>query len=273
MYPRFDDSTRLAAKREVYETFSYILANNAPLSDLLKPNYIITNRVLADFYGIEGVSGDDFHKVMLPEGSPRGGFLGMSAIHFMGGNGEKTSPVGRGVWVMKKLLNNPPPPAPANVPQIERLAGKVLTTRERLVAHREDPQCASCHRKIDPIGFGMENFDAVGQWRTEDTYQVKDEEGKPVKGESKTWTIEANAAFHAGPSFKDFFELRDLVATRSDDFAKGFSTALLEYALGRPAGFGDEPVLDEIVSKAKNRGMGTREFLYELVSSEVFHSK
>ena len=273
MYPRFDDSTRLAAKKEVYETFAHLLRHNAPLSDLLKSDYIITNRVMADFYGIPGVSGDQYHKVKLPKDSPRGGLLGMSAIHFMGGNGEHTSPVERGVWVLKKLLHNPPPPAPANVPQIERLAGKVLTTRERLQAHREDPQCASCHRKIDPIGFGMENFDAVGQWRTEDTYQVKDEKGKPVKGKSKTWTIEANAQLHAGPAFKDFFELRDIVASHSDDFAKGFSSALLEYALGRPVGFGDEPVLDAIVSNAKDKGMGTREFIQALVATETFKRK
>ena len=273
MYPRFDDSTRLAAKNEVYETFAHILRHNAPLNDLLKSDYIITNRVMADFYGIPGVSGDQYHKVKLPKDSPRGGLLGMSAIHFMGGNGEHTSPVERGVWVLKKLLNNPPPPAPANVPQIERLAGKVLTTRERLQAHREDPQCASCHRKIDPIGFGMENFDAVGQWRTEDTYQVKDENGRPVKGKSKTWTIESNAQFHAGPAFQDFFELRNLISSHSDEFAKGFSAALLEYALGRPAGFADEPVLDDIVSKARDKGMGTREFIQALVATEAFKRK
>lgn len=273
MYPRFDDSTRLAAKNEVYETFAYMLQNNVPLNDLLKSDYIIANRLIADFYGIPGVSGDTFKKVKLPEGSPRGGLLGMSAIHFMGGNGEHTSPVERGVWVLKKLLNNPPPPAPANVPQIERLAGKVLTTKERLMAHREDPQCASCHRKIDPIGFGMENFDAVGQWRTEDTYQVKDENGKPVNGKSKTWTIETKAAFHGGPDFKDFFQLREVIASHSDDFAKGFSSALLEYALGRPAGFADEETLEKIVATAKAKDLRTREFIHALVTNRVFSKK
>ena len=273
MYPRFDDSTRLAARNEVYETFDYMLGNNMPLKDLLKSDYIIANRLIADFYGISGVSGDNYTKVKLPENSPRGGLLGMSAIHFMGGNGEHTSPVERGVWVLKKLLNNPPPPAPANVPQIERLAGKVLTTNERLMAHREDPQCASCHRKIDPIGFGMENFDAVGQWRTEDTYQVKDENGKPVKGKSKTWTIEAKAAFHGGPEFNNFFELRDVIASKSEDFARGFSSALIEYALGRPVGFADEPIINQMVSTAKDEGMGTREFIHALIQHEVFSRK
>jgi hypothetical protein len=139
--------------------------------------------------------------------------------------------------------------------------------------HQEDAQCASCHRKIDPIGFGLENFDAVGQWRTEDTYQVKDEQGKPIKGASKTWQIEANAALHKGPAFKDFFELRDIIASHSDDFARSFSTALIEYALGRPAGFQDESLLTEMLTAAKQENLGVRGFIEALVTSKEFHMK
>ena len=272
-YPRFDDSTRLAAKNEVYETFAHILRVNAPLSDLLKADYVVINRLLADFYGLSGAKGDAFQKVSLPQDSPRGGLLGMAAINVMGGNGDHTSPVERGAWVLRKLLNDPPPPAPANVPQITRLAGKVLTTRERLSAHQEDAQCASCHRKIDPLGFGLENFDAVGQWRTVDSYQVMDEKGKPVKGALKTWPIEASATLHKGPAFKDYFELRNIIASKSDAFARGFSQALIEYALGRPAGFRDEPLIAEMLTAAKPRHLGLREFIFTLVASKEFHTK
>lgn len=272
-FPRFDDSTRLAAKNEVYETFAYILQHNAPLSDLLKSDYLITNHLLAEFYGIEGVQGDAFQKVSLPKDSPRGGLLGMAAINVMGGNGDQTSPVERGAWVLRKLLNDPPPPAPANVPQITRLAGKVLTTRERLAAHQEDAQCASCHRKIDPIGFGLENFDAVGQWRTRDTYLVMDETGKPVKGASITWQIEVNGTLHKGPAFQDFFELRDHIAAESDAFAKGFSTALVEYALGRSVGFRDDPLIHEMMLAAKKDQLGMRTFIHTLVATEAFRTK
>lgn len=272
-FPRFDDSTRLAAKNEVYETFAYILRHNAPLRDLLKSDYIVVNHLLADYYGIPGVTGDAFQKVSLPKDSPRGGLLGMAAINLMGGNGDRTSPVERGSWVLRKLLNDPPPPAPANVPQITRLAGKVLTTRERLQAHQEDAQCASCHRKIDPIGFGLENFDAVGQWRTNDTYQVMDEKGKPVKGASKTWAIEATAQLHKGPAFQSFFELRDLIAARDTNFARGFSMVLIEYALGRPLGFRDEPLIEEMVRRTGQKGFATREFVHTLVSSREFQTK
>jgi len=273
MYPRFDDSTKLNARNEIFATFAHLLQHDAPLSDLLKADYVIVNHLLADFYGIEGVQGDAFQKVGLPTGSPRGGLLGMAAIHFMGGNGERTSPVERGAWVLRKLMNDPPPPAPANVPQIARLAGKVLTTRERLQMHQESAQCASCHRKIDPVGFGLENFDAVGQWRTEDTYQVMDEKGKPVKGASKTWSIEATAQLHKGPAFKDYFELRDIIASRADNFAKGFSEALIEYALGRPVGFRDEPLVTEMLAAAKKEKLGARAFIHSMVASKEFHTK
>jgi len=273
LHPRFDNSTKLAARQEVFETFEYLLRSGASFRDLLKCDYVVVNPVLADYYRLPQVTGDAFQKVALPKDSPRGGLLGMAAVLAMGGNGERTSPVERGAWILRKLVDDPPPPAPANVPQIARLAGKVLTTRERLKTHQEDAQCASCHRKIDPFGLGLENFDAVGQWRTEDTYQVKDEHGKPVKGASKTWVIDASATLHKGPSFQNYFELRDIIASRSDHFARGFSKALIEYALGRSIGFRDEALADDMIARAKKNNLSVREFIHALVASNEFHSK
>jgi len=273
LHPRMDNSTKLEARDEVYETFRHVLRTNGSLRDLLKSDYAVINSVLVQFYGIEGVSGDAFRKVALPKNSPRGGLLGMAAVHIMGGNGEVTNPVERGAWVLRKLLNDPPPPAPANVPAITRLAGKVLTTRERMLAHQEDAQCASCHRRIDPIGFGLENFDAVGLWRTEDSYQVRDEQGKPVPGKKKTWTIEPAAAFHKGPAFQDYFELREHIAARADAFARGFTLALIEYALGRPIGFRDEPLISDILRTAGGKDLAMREFIQALVGSREFRTK
>ncbi len=273
LYPRFDTGTKVAAKGEVHETMAYIMRNNASLRDLLKSDYVMINRVLAHYYGISGVKGDGYEKVSLPKDSPRGGLLGMAAIHFMGGNGERTSPVERGAWVLRKLLHDPPPPAPANVPAITRLAGKVLTTHERLLAHQEDPQCASCHRKIDPVGFGLENFDAAGQWRTEDSYMAIDANGKPDPKSKKTWTIEAAAALYKGPAFKDFFGLRDIIASKSDAFARSFSEALIEFALGRPPGFRDEPLIAGMIQQAGKKNLAIREFIHALVASQEFHTK
>jgi hypothetical protein len=273
MFPRFDTATKVAAREEVYETALQLFRGNGSIAQLLKTDHVMINAVLAEFYGLPHPEGPGFEKVMLPAGSPRGGLLGMSAILFMGGNGERTSPVERGAWVLRKMLNEPPPPAPANVPALTRLAGQVLDTRERLRAHQEDPQCANCHRKIDPIGLGMENFDAVGLWRTDDGYQAKDANGKVEPGKAKQWTIEPGASFHKGPSFRDFNEMRDLIYERRTQFARGFSVALLEFALGRTAGFRDEPLLAMMVADAERQNLAVREFVRTLVKSEAFRSK
>ncbi|MEK0445826.1 MAG: hypothetical protein RLZZ399_1147 [Verrucomicrobiota bacterium] len=262
----FDESTKAAARREVYETFAHLLREKGSLTRLLKSDEIYVNGMLATYYGVEGVSGDVFQKVRLPDGSPRGGLLGMAAILAMGSNGERTSPVERGAWVLRKLLHAPPPPAPPNVPQINRLEKQLLTTRQRLGAHQEEPQCLQCHRKIDPIGFGLENFNAAGKWRTDETYEKKGV-GK------KTWPIDASGQFHNGPAFRDYFELRDHIAARPEPFARGFSEALIEYALGRPYGFTDAPLADSIVTKAEQAGYALSEFLVALVTSRDFGSK
>ena len=272
-YPRFDDGTKRSAREEVFQTFAWQLRHNANLSDLLKTDYVVIDRVLAQYYGLSGVSGQGFEKVALPADSPRGGLLGMAAIHFMGSNGETTSPVERGAWVLRKLLHDPPPPAPANVPALTRLAGKVLTTHERLAAHQEDPQCASCHRKIDPIGYALENFDVAGQWRTDDSYQAPGANGKPDPKTRKTWNIDPAGAFYKGPAFRDFQQFRDLVAARSGDFARSFGEVMFEYALGRPLGFRDAPVIDGLVERAGTQNYAMRAFVDGIVHSEEFHTK
>jgi cytochrome c553 len=266
-FPEFDNSTRLAAKHEIYETHGHLLRTNGSLRDLLAADYVVVNNVLARHYGLDGVAGDHFRPVPLPADSPRGGFLGMTAFHLMGGNGDETSPVERGAWVLRKMLDDPPPPAPANVPAIARLAGKAVTPAERLRMHQEEPQCASCHRRIDPIGLGLENFDAIGQWRTTDSYKA--EGSKDVK----TWAIEPAGALFGGPAFADFYELRAVIAERPDAFARGFSRAVVEYSLGRPCGFSDEPLLDAMVARGKTKNFPIRELIQALVASDAFHTK
>jgi hypothetical protein len=259
----FDESTRAAARQEVYESFAHLLRDprHGRLGQLLKSDYVVINGLLATYYGIDGVNGESFRKVAVPPDAPRGGLLGMAAIHAMGSNGIESSPVERGAWVLRHLLHDPPPPAPPNVPQLSRLADKPLTTRERLAAHREEPQCASCHRKIDPIGFGLENFDAAGKWRTTERLGPK------------TWTIEPADAFFQGPSFQNFFELRDLIAAREDDFARGFTEHLIEYALGRPCGFTDHELVEQIVATARDQQYAVRAFVRAIVQSDQFRTK
>jgi hypothetical protein len=262
----FDDSMKMAARQEVYQTFAHVFRSGGSLRELLASDYAVVNGLLAKYYGIEGVTGDAFRKVALPAGSPRGGLLGMAAIHAMGSNGEHTSPVERGAWVLRKLLHDPPPPAPPNVPQLTRLEGRLLTTRERLLAHQEEPQCASCHRKIDPIGFGLENFDAAGLWRSTDSYEKKGV-GK------KEWQIDPSGQLHRGSAFKDYFELRRNIAAQTDQFTRGLTEALIEYALGRPFGFADEALATGIVQQAQRKNFAARELFHALARSPEFRAK
>ena len=268
----YDHSVELAVRDEVYETAAYVLAENRSLTDLLGAGYVVVNNLLARYYGIPDVHGDHFRRVEVPKGSPRGGLLGMAAIHLMGGNGDESSPVERGVWVLRKLLNQPPPPAPANVPNLARLSDKLLSTRERLVAHQEQAQCASCHRKIDPIGFGLENFDAVGLWRTENSYKVPRKDGeKEVK--QKQWKIDSSGRIHNGPAFADYFELRDHIATHHDAFAKSFASAVIEYGMGRSIGFSDQTLIDEIAQRAGKDDYAIRSFFHAIVQHQAFQKK
>jgi len=264
LHREFDESTRSAAREEVYQSFAHLLRDpeEGRIGKLLKSDTVFINGLLATYYGIDGVTGDDFQQVALPADSPRGGLLGMAAIHAMGSDGVESSPVERGTWVLRHLLNDPPPPAPPNVPQLSRLADEPLNTRQKLAAHMEEAQCASCHRKIDPIGFGLENFDAAGKWRTEEHHDKKTK-----------WEIDPAGAFHNGPEFADYFEMRDLIADREGDFAHGFAEHLIAYSLGRPFGFTDVDLADEIVTAAKAEDYSISEFIQALVLSEPFQKK
>ncbi len=265
-FRHFDDSIQIAAKNEVYRTVEHLLRGGGSLKLLLKSDFVLVNALLADYYGLKGVSGDEFRPVPLPPDSPRGGLLGMAAIHAIGSNGERSSPVDRGAWVLRKLLNEPLAPAPTGVPKISRLDDQLLSTQERLKAHQELSQCVACHRKIDPIGMGLENFDAVGRWRKEDVYEK-------AKVGRKVWPIEAAGTLYKGPSFKDYFELRNILESKSEQFARGFAEVLVEYALGRPSGFLEVDLVESILSQARQKDFSANEFVQALVRSPEFWTR
>jgi hypothetical protein len=271
----FDESTRVAAREEVYQSILHLLRSKdqGQLQNLLKSDYVVVNGLMAAHYGLEGVVGDHYRKVSLPKNSPRGGFLGMAAIHAMGSDGFESSPVERGSWVLRHLMHSPPPPAPANVPQLSRLADEPLTKRQKLAVHVEEAQCASCHRKIDPIGFGLENFDASGKWRSKEHKYTKNRKGKMTPSRTAT-PIDSSGVFHNGPTFADFFELRELIAKwQVEEFSRGFTEALIEYGLGRPFGFTDEDLANEILVASKGKQYSISEFIHVLVQSKPFQTK
>jgi hypothetical protein len=271
-FPNFDNAVRENARQELFQTFAYLLENELPLDKLLKSDFIVINDLLAGYYEIEGVEGHEFRKVSVTQNSLRGGLLGTAAVLAMGSDGQRSSPVERGAWVLRRLLNDPPPPAPPNVPQLSRLAGEILPARELARAHQEQPQCANCHQKIDPIGFGLENFDAAGRWRDQEVIGL----GKRRYGrwdDEVRFDIEPSGMLPSGEPFSNFFELRDAVAEHGDEFARGFSKALIAYALGRPYGFTDQELANQICSQAKLHDHSIRQFIHALVQSSKFQTR
>ena len=276
-YPLFDASVKLAARDEVYRTVHTVLHENLSLGQLLKSDFVVVNALLANYYGLDGVTGNDFRKVKLPPDSKRGGLLGMAAVLAMGSDGERTSPVERGAWVLRKLLNQPPPPAPPNVPQLSRLtAGKIYSARELLAAHQEQAQCAQCHRKIDPVGFALENFDAVGIWRTQETIELATPrlaQSPPKVLQSKSFPIDASGRMSDGTPISGYDGLRDLVAGRLDAFARGLVEALTVYGLGRPLSFLDEEFLQSVLAETKGGSYRLADLIHAIVQSSKFQTK
>ncbi len=267
-FPDFDNAVRDSAREEIYETFTYVMREKLPLKNLLKSDFIVINDVLGDYYDIEGVSGHEFRKVDLPKDSPRGGLLGTVAFAAMGSDGVRSSPVERGVWVLRHLLNNPPPPAPPNVPQLSRFDDEVLSARELQKFHQEQPQCAQCHQKIDPIGYGMENFDPSGKWR--DVEVVESGKKKTVATE---FPIEPAGKLSDGTEFKSYFDLREVVGDRTENFAMGLTEALIAYGLGRPFGFSDHELAHHIVEEISKSDYQIERCIHELVQSKPFRSR
>ena len=166
IFRSFNDDIRQLMRRETLTFFAGVMRANMPVTTLLDANFTYLNEELAKFYGIHGVTGDQFRYVSL-EGTPRGGLLTHASVLTVTSNPTRTSPVKRGKWILDNLLNTPPPPAPPDVPELEK-SKLVGTLRERMEQHRKNPACAACHNMMDPLGFALENFDAVGLWRTRD---------------------------------------------------------------------------------------------------------
>lgn len=270
-FPEFDNAVRANSRKELFAMIRMLVEQKLPLKDLLDGNYVVINDLLADYYGIQGVKGHQFRKVELDEDSVRGGLLGTCAVHVMGSDGVRSSPVERGAWVLRHLLNNPPPPAPPNVPQLGRLGDKPMPVRKLQRAHQEQPQCAQCHQKIDPIGYGLENFDPTGAWR--EVERVSFGKGQYGRRKVKEFEIDTSGQLHNGRKFSNFAQLREAIAEHEDDFAHGFAESLIAYGLGRPYGFTDEELSQELVKNAAQTNYSINEFIHALIQSKSFTTK
>ena len=190
--------------------------------------------------------------------------MGQSAILTLTGTGDRTSPVERGAFVLRKLLHRPPPPAPANVPMLDEETIGEVPIRETLSTHMTSAQCRSCHRRIDPLGFGMENFDPVGLWRT----------SVPASDKSTTFEIDPSGIMPDGKrEFSNFLEMKQQMAANKDALLTGVTEALMTYAFGRTVGFTDQDLVEQIVAETAAEGYGFRTLLHKIVQSRPFLTK
>ncbi|MCY4077134.1 MAG: DUF1592 domain-containing protein [Acidobacteria bacterium] len=238
-FRNFDNNLRRAFRRETELLFASIVAEDRSVLELLDADYTFVNERLARHYGIPGVRGSHFRRVAVTD-EHRRGLLGHGSILTVTSYANRTSPVLRGKWVLENLLGAPPPPPPADVPDLpeEDGSGPGLTMRERLAAHRANPVCASCHATMDPIGFGLENFDAVGAWR-------QSEHGAP---------IDASGTLPNGAAFEGPAELRAALLARPETFVRALTAKLATYALGRGVEPFDAPAIRAILAEAADSG-------------------
>jgi len=270
LYPEYDLELEAAMRGETEHFIAEMFRRDLPLRQLIDSDWTMLNERLAKHYGIEGVAGPDFRRVSLDKTKTvRGGLLTQASIHAVTSNGSTTSPVARGVWVLEKFLGTPPSPPPPNVPPIEPDIRGATTIKEQLAKHRDIAACASCHKKIDPLGFAMESFDVIGGWR--EKYRALSEQkpgapGKLIDGQPVTPADE-----WAGVGrFNSFQEFRELAKKREDLVIQNLTNKLATFALGRQPGFADREPLRAIAVKARKDQSGMRTLVLDLISSPVF---
>jgi hypothetical protein len=255
LFPVFDEELRIAMKQETLLLFDSVRKEDRSVVTLLDARYTYVNEPLAKLYGIPGIRGRDMVKVALAD-DKRGGLLTQASILTLTSNPNRTSPVKRGKWVLEQVLGEPPPPPPPGVGNLsqERAAVEGKSLKQRLEQHRSDPTCASCHARMDGIGFGLENFDAIGRWREKDGGLA----------------IDSTAALPNGAKFSGPAGLRKYLLSRKDQFVRTFVEFLLTYALGRGLEVFDRCAVDSIVKAAKKGDYKFSAIVRAIVLSDPF---
>ncbi len=257
MFPDFDDNLREAFQRETELFLASTLREDRSVLGLLSADYTFVNERLARHYGIPGIYGSRFRRITLPNTHQRGGLLGHGGLLAMTAYPNRTSPVLRGKWLLDTILGAPPPAPPANVPALPERGenGKTVSVRARLEQHRKNPGCASCHATIDPLGFALENFDAIGTWRT------LNEDGKPV---------DAAGTMPSGAKLDGLAGLRALLLDQREQFVGTLTEKLLSYALGRALEYYDQPTVRQIVRDAASSDYRWSSLIFGIVKSPAF---
>lgn len=272
LFPTFDDELRAAMLIETKMFFDSVMREDRSIIDLIDADYTFLNEPLAKHYGIadtEGnhvgepaevqggkpIQGEAFVRVAMHDGSRRGGLLTQASVLTVTSNPTRTSPVQRGQWVLEQILGEPPPPPPADVPELPEgeIAAADASLRERLEIHRRDPKCANCHAKMDAIGFSLENFNAVGGFRTKDG----------------PFEIDSSGEFPSGLRFDDAQDLKSLIKTEmKEQFVRCLTEKMLIYALGRGLQYYDRPAVDKIVA-----ALAANDYKFSVLVTEIVNSK
>lgn len=279
LYPEYNQLLRQSMLDETRAFFREILDRNQSLHNFIDSDFVMINQPLAEFYGIDGVEGLQIRRVDLPDDSLRGGVLTQASVLKVSADGTRTSPVLRGVWILKHLYGTPSPPPPPTVAAVEPDIRGATTIREQLAKHRDHESCNRCHRKIDPPGFALESFDVIGAQR--DWYRTRGS-GKYVRIPRHPQApnhfvqyrqgpdVDASGATADGQTFADIREYKRLLLNDETALARSLTRLLLTYSLGRHLGFSDRPEVERIVEYAKSQSYGLRSIIHEVVQSETF---
>ena len=260
--------------------FTDLITRNQPARNVIDANYTFVDERLARHYDITGVYGPSFRQMPLAKYSPYGGILTQASVLKVTANGTVTSPVLRGVYVMEKLLGEPPPPPPPSVPAVEPDIRGATTIRELLAQHREDPSCATCHKKIDPPGFALESFDVMGRWR--DNYRSLNEGSERIEGVGRSGNefvhylakeVDDSGKMAEGESFKNILDFKQLLLRDEEAIARNLTEQLLVYATGAPVRFADRDEVAAILEKSRASQFGVRTLIHEIVQSPLFLHK
>jgi hypothetical protein len=259
LFPGFDDNLRQAFRKETELFFEAIMREDRSVLELLSADYTFVNERLAKHYGISNVYGSRFRRVTFEGDNRRGGLLRQGSILTVTSYANRTSPVIRGKWVLDNILGVPPPPPPATVPPLKEKSGisNNLSMRERVAQHRANPACSGCHQLMDPVGFSLENYDAVGRWRPV-------EDGIP---------IDASGSLPDGSKFEGVAGLEKALLSRPEVFATTFTEKLLTYALGRGVEYYDAPAIRKVVRDSRVRDFRFSSFINGIVNSTPFQMR
>jgi mono/diheme cytochrome c family protein len=266
LYPAYDDWLETSMRNEPVEFFRELLKKNLPIESLLDSDWTMANARLSDFYGLPEPSKQGFQRVSLKPEHNRGGLLTMGGVLGLTSDGTRHRPVHRGVWLSETIFNKTPPPPPANVDPIEPVPpqGEKITIRQRMEAHTRDPNCAACHKSIDPLGLAFDQYDAIGQWRTHEHIPT---------GVGKNPPVDASGTLIDGRKFNGSVEFKELLLDDRDRFARAFIEHLCTYALRRVLTVDDKDDISLILSEAKKKNYQIKDIIRAVAVSDLLRKR